>query len=151
MRPRLGIVLGGAALSGIAAAFLASGQPGPPTAIQLIAPASVTAGGLLGASGHADASPGPAPGCLLVPTLPGLSVPSAPSQQPASPVAVTAPSTGAPAPTHAATPIPAVLASLPLRLPVVDQVLPILPLPISPPPVLNHSGGHHHDGGHRRG
>jgi hypothetical protein len=158
MRPRHGIVLGAAVLSGIAAASLASGQPGPRTAVQVIAPASVSGSGPLGAHSAVASVPGLVPAWLLVPTLPDLPVPGAsrPSDHPgesgASPASTPAP---APAPSSLA----AVLASVPVQAPVALQglpTLPPLPLPIAPSPVLaagpaGHAGGHHHGGGHQRG
>lgn len=162
MRHRRGIVLGAAVAGGFAAASLAAGQAGPRTAIEVIAPASVVGGGLLGSPSHAAPVPGLAPGWLLVPTLPDLSVPAVPSHASGSPAAVAAPSTGTPAPAQVAAPIAAVLTALPVHLPVLGHGLPTLPLPISLPPVLGtspapghtggqHSGGQHHLGDHRRG
>jgi len=155
MRHRLGIVLGAAVVGGFAAASLAAGQAGPRTAIEVIAPASAVGGALLGSPSQAATVPGLAPGWLLVPTLHDLSVPAVPSHPSGSPAAEAAPSTGAPAPTHVAAPVAAVLTALPVHLPVLGHGLPSLPLPISLPPVQvpapGHSGGHHHLGDHRLG
>jgi hypothetical protein len=150
MRPRLGLVLGAAVLGGLAAASLAAGQAGPRTAIEVIAPASAV-GGLLGSPSHAAPAPGLGPGWLLLPTLPDLSIPAAPSQPPGPPPTLAVPTIGGPAPVAAGSPVAAVLTSLPVQPPAVSPVLPTLPSPpppISLPPI---TGGHHHRDHHQHG
>ena len=154
MRPRLDLVLGAAVLGGIAAASLASGQPGPRTAVQVITPASASGSALLGAHSAVVSAPGLVPAWLLVPTLPDLPVPvaSRPSDHAGEPVP---PPAAAPAAVPAHSPLAAVLASVPMPAPVALgglPTLPRLPLPIAPPPILaGHAGGHHHAGVHQRG
>jgi len=153
MRPH-GIVLGAAVLSGIVAASLTSGQPGSRTAVQVIAPASVSANALLGAPRAAAPAPGLVPAWLLVPTLPDL--PAAATGHTGAPAATPA---AAPAPVPATPPLAAVLASAPAHAPVVLQGLPSLPhlpLPIALPPVVTalpvgHPGHRHHQGGDQQG
>jgi hypothetical protein len=144
MRPRIGLVLGAAALGGLTAASLAAGRVGPHTALQAITSAS-----LLGSSGVAAPAHGLAPGWLLVSALPDLPVAAAPSQPPAAPSRVTVPTAGAAAPLPARSPLAAVLTALPAPLPAPAHLLPPLPtspLPVSLPP-LPAPGRHHHANG----
>jgi hypothetical protein len=153
MRPRFALVLGAAALGGVTAASLVSGQAGPQTAIQVISPAA-----LLGTPTGAAAAHGLAPGWLLIPTLPDPGVATTPAQPLSPPPAVTAPAPGPAAPLPARSPLAAVLSSLPVELPAPAQLLPAVPtppLPISLPlPLIAHpgrTGGHHHQGAGSQG
>jgi hypothetical protein len=160
MRPRLGIAIGGAALTGVVGASLASWQAGAPIAVRLIVPAGSVGGNILGSPNSAAPAPGLGAGWLLLRTLPDHTAP-APAAPAAAALVAVAPAPAAPsAPGSSIAPIPAVLASFPVHLSAPLHGLPRLPMPVSLPlvslkppagthrPAPGRLGGHgHHNGG----